>query len=274
MTALAPNLGIFLNEHLPVECRASPHTCDTYAYAFQLLVCFLARRLGTQPSMLEIEQLEAPHILEFLKYIEIERHNSPKTRNARLAAIKAFFRFLEYRMVSCLEQSRSIHAIPMKKSDDKLINYLTNDEIQVLLDAPSTTSVSGLRDRAMLNPAFAAGLRVSELVGLQLQNIVLNPQPMIHVVGKGRRERHLPLWKETAAVLRTWLSVRGTSSSPEFFLNARGIGLSRSGFEYILAKHVKAVTANAPTLSKKAHLTTCAAAFLRHAHTDGHSRCT
>ena len=79
--------------------------------------------------MLEIEQLDSPHILEFLKYLEIERHNSPKTRNARLAAIKAFFRFLEYRMVSCLDQSRSIHAIPMKKSDDKLIDYLTHDEV-------------------------------------------------------------------------------------------------------------------------------------------------
>ena len=251
MTALAPHLATFLSEHLPRERRASPHTCDTYAYAFHMLVCFLARRLGTQPCLLEIEQLDAPHILEFLQYLETERNNSAKTRNARLAAIKAFFRFLEYRLVSCLDQARSIHAIPMKKSDDKLIDYLTREEIQVLLDAPSVKSISGLRDRAMIHLAFAAGLRVSELVGLRLDDIVFNPQPMVHVLGKGRRERRLPVCKETATVLRAWLAVRENGSAPEFFLNARGGSLSRSGFEYILAKHVKTATANTPALAKK-----------------------
>lgn len=251
MTALAPLLNTFLSEHLPRERRASPHTCDTYAYAFQLLVCFLARRLGTQPCLLEIEQLNAPNILEFLQYLETQRNNAPKTRNARLAAIKAFFRFLEYRLVSCLDQARSIHAIPMKKSDDKLIDYLTRAEIQALLDAPSTTSKSGLRDRAMLHLAFAAGLRVSELIGLRLQDLVLSPQPMVHVLGKGRRERSLPLWKETATVLRAWLAVRGDGTAPEFFVSARGGRLTRSGFEYILAKHVKTATVNTPALTKK-----------------------
>ena len=251
MTALAPHLNTFLGEHLPRERRASPHTCDTYAYAFQLLVCFLAHRLGTQPCLIELEQLDAPHILEFLQYLETERNNSPKTRNARLAAIKAFFRFLEYRLVSCLDQARSIHAIPMKKSDDKLIDYLTRPEIQVLLDTPSANTKCGLRDRAMLHLAFAAGLRVSELVGLRLRDVEFNPHPMVHVLGKGRRERRLPLWKETATVLRAWLVVRGDVSAPEFFVSARGSSLSRSGFEYILAKHAKAATAKAPTLAKK-----------------------
>lgn len=251
MTALAPHLKTFLSEHLPQERRASPHTCDTYAYAFQLLVCFLARRLGTQPCLIEIEQLDAPHILEFLQYLESERNNSPKTRNARLAAIKAFFRFLEYRLVSALDQARSVHAIPMKKSDDKLIDYLTHSEIQVLLDTPSIKSIGGLRDRAMLYLAFAAGLRVSELINLRLQDVVFTPQPMVHVLGKGRRERRLPLWKETTTVLRAWLAVRGNVSAPEFFVSARGGALSRSGFEYILSKHVKSATVDTPTLSKK-----------------------
>ena len=251
MTALAPQLTIFLCEYLPRERRASPHTCDTYAYAFQLLVCFLAPRLGTQPCLLEIEQLDAPSILEFLQYLEAQRNNSPKTRNARLAAIKAFFRFLEYRLVTCLDQARSIHAIPMKKSDDKLIDYLTHPEIQVLLDSPSVKTKSGLRDRAMLYLAFAAGLRVSELISLRLQDLEFTPQPMVHVLGKGRRERTLPLWKETATVLRAWLSVRGNVSAPELFVSARGGCLSRSGFEYILDKHVTIAKANMPALSMK-----------------------
>jgi len=251
MSALAVHLSTFLREHLPIERRASIHTCETYAYAFQLLVCFAADRLKTLPSSLEIEQLDAPLILQFLLHLETNRHCSAKTRNARLAAIKAFFRFLEYRVVSCLDQARSIHAIPMKKADDKLIDYLTRTEIQALLDAPDTRRMEGLRDRAMLHLAFAAGLRVSELVGLNLRDITFHPHPMIHVLGKGRRERRLPLWKETSAALRGWIAVRNPPQAPELFLNARGQSLSRAGFEYILAKHVKTATAMAPSLATK-----------------------
>jgi site-specific recombinase XerC len=102
MTALAPHLTAFLREHLPHERQASPHTCATYAYSFQLLVCFAARRLNVKPCRLEIEQLDAPLVLAFLKPIESERGNSARTRNARLAAVNSFFRFLEYRLPSCL----------------------------------------------------------------------------------------------------------------------------------------------------------------------------
>lgn len=251
MTALAGHLGTFLREYLPQERRASIHTCETYAYAFQLLVCFAAKRLRTQPSSLLIEQLDAPLILAFLRHLEVERHCGGKTRNARLAAINAFFRFLEYRLVSCLDQAAAIHAIPIKKTDDKLIDYLTGYEIQVLLDAPGLSSVDGLRDRAMLHLAFAAGLRVSELIGLRLCDLEFQPHPIIRILGKGRRERTLPLWKETAAAVRAWLAVRFSTNAPEIFLSARGECLTRSGFEYILAKHVRTAIAKLPELRKK-----------------------
>jgi integrase/recombinase XerD len=251
MTALAPHLGLFLREHLPHERRASEQTCETYAYAFQLLVCFAARRLHTQPSALEIEQLDAALVLAFLEHLERERHNSPKTRNARLAAINAFFRFLEYRLASCLDQARRIHAIPVKKTDDRLIAYLTREEVQALLDAPDPSTKKGVRDRAMLHLAFAAGLRVSELVGLRLAQLELYPQPVIHVYGKGRRERVLPLWKETSIALRAWLAVRGEACDPALFLNACGRAMTRSGFEYILAKHVQVATKKVASLAKK-----------------------
>ncbi len=159
MTALAPHLSTFLREHLPRERRASRHTCEAYAYSFQLLVCFAADRLRIRPSRLEIEQIDAPLILAFLEHIERERSNSARTRNARLAAINSFFRFLEYRLPACLDQSRRIHAIPMKKTDEALVGYLTRDEVQALLDAPDPRTTSGVRDRAMLHLAFAAGLR-------------------------------------------------------------------------------------------------------------------
>src|ERR1051326_3856133 len=164
MTALAPHFTAFLCKHLPAERGASPHTCDTYAYCFQLLVCFAASRLALKPSQLEVEQLDAPLVLAFLEHLERQRKNSSRTRNARLAAINAFFRFLEYRLVSSLDQSRQIHAIPMKKTNETLVAYLTRDELQALLDAPNLRVASGVRDRAMLHLAFAGGLRVSELI--------------------------------------------------------------------------------------------------------------
>jgi integrase/recombinase XerD len=249
MTSLAPHLSGFLREHLPKERRASQHTCEAYAQSFQLLLGFAANRLKIKPSKIEIERLDAPLILAFLEHLEKKRGNS--TRNARLAAINSFFRFLEYRVPSCLDQARRIHAIPTKKTDQALVDYLARDELQALLDAPDTSSVSGIRDRAMLHLAFAAGMRVSELVGLRLDQIDRQGLATVHIVGKGRRERVLPLWKETAVAVKAWLKVRPASTAPELFLNARGQAMTRSGFEYILAKHVTTASRVAPSVASK-----------------------
>ena len=251
MTPLAPHLTAFLRERLPRERRASPHTCDAYAYAFQLLLTFAAKRLVTQPSALTLEQLDVPLVLAFLDDLESARGNSARTRNARLAAIKSFVHFLEYRVPSCLDQIRSLLAIPSKKIDETLVPYLTRDEMQAVLDSPDPRTRDGVRDRAMLHLAFAAGLRVSELVGLHLDEVVLQPQPAIHVRGKGRRERVMPLWKITAKALRAWLALRGEGSCPELFRNARGGPLTRDGFEYILAKHVAVAVTKRPSLQGK-----------------------
>jgi site-specific recombinase XerD len=251
MTALAPHLSTFLREHLPRERRASRHTCEAYTYSFQLLVCFAADRLRIRPSRLEIEQIDAPLILAFLEYIECERGNSARTRNARLAAVNSFFRFLEYRLPACLDQSRRIHAIPMKKTDEALVGYLTRDEVRALLDAPDPRIASGVRDRAMLHLAFAAGLRVSELVGLRIDQLDCRALSSVHIMGKGRRERVLPLWKETATVLKAWLAIRPNSGDPELFLNAPGGAMTRSGFEYILAKHVAMAAHKQPSIADK-----------------------
>ena len=251
MTMLAAQLSAFLREHLPRERKASPHTCEAYAYAFQLLVCFAARRLGVRPSQLTVEQLDVPLILAFLEHVEAERKCSARTRNARLAAIHSFFRFLEYRVPSCLEQARQIGAIPMKRTDQALVRHLNRDEIRALLDAPDPRSASGLRDRAMLHLAFAAGLRVSELVGLRLDQIEGGPAPCVRIMGKGRRERILPLWKETASAIATWLKARASDGDPELFLNAAGRAMTRSGFEYILAKHVAVAARKQPSIADK-----------------------
>lgn len=251
MIPLGQYLSIFLHEHLPQERQASRHTCDAYAYTFQLLIRFASQKLKRKPSSLSLEQLNASLVLEFLKYIETDRKNSAKSRNARLAGIKSFFRFLEYRVPSVLDQARSIHAIPSKKTDETLIDFLNREELQVILDAPDPHTRTGVRDRAMLNLAYDAGLRVSELVGLCIDNFELHPEPLIHVHGKGRKERILPLWKGTSKVVQAWLDVRGDSISPELFLNARGVSMTRFGFEYILGKYVKIAGTKQQSLLKK-----------------------
>ena len=251
MTPIAPHISAFLQQRLPIERRASVNTCDSYAYAFKLLFEYASARLKVQPCELALEQLDAPLMLDFLKHLECTRGNSQNSRNTRLAAIKSFMHFMAYRVPSALEQIRCIIAIPTKKTDTRLVRHLNIEELQALLNAPEPTERDGIRDRAMLHLCFAAALRVSELVGLQLGDVTLQPQASVLIHGKGRRERCLPLWKETAVALRAWLALRGTMPAPELFLNARGEAMTRSGFEYILRKHVKTATTRCPALSNK-----------------------
>lgn len=251
MTALAPHLSTFLLEHLPRDRGASRHTIDSYAYGFQLLVCFAAKRLRVRPSALEIEQLDAGLILDFLDHIESIRDNTPRTRNARLAAIRSFFRFLEYRAPACLDVAMQIQALPAKRVEEPLVDYLTRNELQAVLDAPDRRTRSDVRDRAMLYLAYACGLRVSELTGLQLDDVNRPTVDAVHVLGKGRRERVLPLWKETQTVLRDWLRIRPATDDQAVFLNARGEAMGRHGFANRLATHVKTAQRSAPSLARK-----------------------
>jgi integrase/recombinase XerD len=212
MTALAPHVTAFFGERLTLERHASVHTCDSYAYAFRLLLDYAGTRLKTTPSRLEFEQIDAPLVLAFLDHLETVRSNGASSRNVRLAAVKSFMHFMEYRLPPALEQIRRVLAIPMKRTDTRLVRHLSSPEIQALLDAPEPVDRAGVRDRAMLHLCYAAGLRVSELVGLRLDDLTLRPQPSIVVHGKGRKERCLPLWKTTTAALRAWLAVRGAGT--------------------------------------------------------------
>jgi len=251
MTPLAPHLTAFFQERLTLERQASINTCDSYAYAFKLLLNFASKRLKLAPSRLAFEQLDAPLVVAFLNDLESKRSNAASSRNVRLAAIRSFMRFMEYRAPSALEQIQRVLAIPMKKTDTRLVRHLNTEEIQALLDAPKPTDWSGVRDRAMLHVCFAVGLRVSELTSLRLEDLSLQPHASILVHGKGRRERCLPLWKQTVAALRAWLAVRGTVAVPELFVNARREPLTRAGFEYILEKHLDTATTRCPSLATK-----------------------
>jgi integrase/recombinase XerD len=173
MTPIAPHVEAFLRNTLSHHRGASQHTCDSYAYSFQLLFKFAAARLKVKPSSLALEQLDSEMVSAFLEDLEDTRRNAPETRNVRLAAIKSFFHFLEYHHPASLEQIRRVLAIPYKRTNTRLVPYLVREEVQALLDAPDPTTRDGIRDRAMLHLAVCAGLRVSELIGLRLNDVSL-----------------------------------------------------------------------------------------------------
>lgn len=250
MTAIAPHVSDFLRVRLPIERNASAHTRATYSHAFMLLFEFAARHLKCSPSNLELEQLDAKLVMAFLDHLERERSNGISSRNARLAAIKSLFRYVEHRVPSAIDQVRRILAIPTKRSTSRLVGYLTREEAQAIINAPDSTG-AGLRDRAMLHLAVATGMRVSEIVGAQLEDLDLQRQPTITVHGKGRRERRLPLWRETATALKRWLRARSDGPSRQLFLNDRGGALTRSGFAYLLDKYVDVAARTVPSIRKK-----------------------
>jgi integrase/recombinase XerD len=185
MTSLASHVSAFLRERLPLQRGASERTCETYALALRLFFEFTAQELKIRPSSLRLEHLDAPRVQAFLEHIEKERHNSPATRNVRLAAIRTFMRFIEHRDPAALEQVERIRAIPTKRVESRLVNHLNREEMQALLDAPSPHTRDGIRDRAMLYLGYSAGLRVSELVGLRMENLTFSPHPCVYVLGKG-----------------------------------------------------------------------------------------
>jgi integrase/recombinase XerD len=250
MTPIAQHVEAFLRENLAHQRGSSPHTCDSYAYCFELLFKFAAARHKVVPSALVLEQIDSKLIGAFLEHLEDKRQNAPETRNVRLAAIKSFFHFLEYRQPAALEQIRRVLAIPFKKTNTRLVPYLLRDEVQALLDAPDPATRDGIRDRAMLHLAICAGLRVSELTGLRMDDLTF-PSMSILVHGKGRRERAMPLWKTAATALRAWLAVRGTVPVPEVFVNSRGEALSRWGFAYVLKQYAQAASPQCPGLLSK-----------------------
>ena len=150
-----------------------------------------------------------------------------------------------------LNKPNGLRAIPVKKTDEVIVGYLNREEIQALLDAPDPNHPVWVAGSRHVHLAFAGGLRVSELVGLNLADLTLHTQPCVHVMGKGRRERILPLWKETASALRDWLKARGEPKGTALFQNARGELMTRSGFKYILTKYVRTASVRQPSLVKK-----------------------
>ena len=241
----------FFTERLLRQRKASPETVAGYRDAFRLLLRFAARRLKKEPSKLALKELDARFIGEFLDHLEAERSNSIRTRNARLAAIHSFFRYVSFEEPSCADQCRRILAIPSKRYERRPIAYLTREEIDALVAAPDTTTWIGRRDQGLLLVAIQTGLRVSELIGLQRQDVRLGRGAHVQCTGKGRKQRCTPLRKEAVRLLVAWLRECPNDPEAPTFPSSRGGALSRDAVERLVARHCHTAVRRCPSLKRK-----------------------
>ncbi|HZU96210.1 MAG TPA: site-specific integrase [Planctomycetota bacterium] len=251
MTSLAPLLEAFFTERLCKQRRASPNTISAYRDTFRLLLGFAERRLTRQPSVLALDDLDATVIGAFLDELETERDNSVRTRNARLAAIRSFFRFAAVREPGQSAVIQRVLAIPQKRFDRNIVQFLTRPEIEALLAAPDQAEWIGRRDHALLLLAIQTGLRVSELIGVQVSDLVLETGAHVRCRGKGRKERCTPLTRQAVQPLRAWLRERGGGESDPVFPSRRGGRLSRDAVEHLVTKYAAIGARTCPSLSKK-----------------------
>jgi site-specific recombinase XerD len=196
MTSLAPALESFFAVRLIQQRQASPQTIGAYGTTFRLLLDFAQHQLGKPPSALELNDLDAQLITAFLDYLEHDRHNSVRTRNARLAAIRSMFRYAALRHPECSALIQQVLAIPDKRSERTIVTFLTDIEVDALLDAPDRRTWTGRRDYTLLAVAIQTGLRVSELTGLTCADVQLGRGANVRCLGKGRKQRCTPLTTE------------------------------------------------------------------------------
>lgn len=251
MTALAPTLQAFFTDRLRQQRHASEETVRAYRNTWRLLLGFAAAQTGKQPSSLDIDDLDSDLIAAFLDHLEHDRHNSVRTRNARLSAIHSLFRFAAPRHPEHAATISRVLAMPSKRFERALVTYLTTDEVDALLAAPDPRTRTGRRDRALILLMVQTGLRVSEAIGLRRNDIHLGAGAHVACHGKGRKDRITPLTKSTISALREWMSESLSKPTDPIFPTRIGKPLSRDAIERRLACHQRAATPNCPSLNIK-----------------------
>lgn len=272
MSPLAPTLQKFFTDRLITQRQVSPATIAAYRDTFRLLLVFVAARSHTAPSDLDITDLDASTIAAFLSHLETERHNSIRTRNARLAAIHSLFRFAAYEHPEHAEVISRVLSIPQKRYDRAIVTFLTKPEVEAILTAPDRDTWIGRRDHALLTLAVQTGLRVSELTRLRRSNVTLTTGPNVRCQGKGRKQRCTPLTSHSVATLREWLRAQHGEPDSPLFPTRRGTPLTTDAVEWLVTKYAAAAASRCPSLATRRvtphTLRHSAAMFLREAGVD------
>lgn len=250
---VGPLLQAFFMDYMYSQKRASPCTVESYRDTFRLLFEFLRGLTGKEPSALVISDLDAPSILKFLNHVEADRHNQVQSRNVRLAAIRSFCRMVALRDPGSVGIVTRVLSIPVKRSDKRLIGYLTRTEMDAVLAAHNLANWVGRRDHALLLTLYNTGARVSEMTALKRQQVQFGIKSFVQFTGKGRKERAVPLWPTTTRVLQSWFNeVESDKRNGAIaFPNGRGKALSRDGVNYLLQECVARAAAKCPSLANK-----------------------
>jgi integrase/recombinase XerD len=243
----------FFSEYVPQMRGFSRHTLLSYRDTFNLSLRFVAASKNTDPVTLALDDISPEAVLTFLNHLEVERHNKASSRNVRLAAIHAFFRYVAVRAPDRVDRAQRILAIPVKRTTARPIAYLDYEEIRMVLAGIDRTTRNGRRDYALLVLMFNSGARAQEIVDLNACDIQVEMPAQIKLFDKGRKTRICPLWSQTAQLLKEFSSERQLDlrSNEPVFCNQRGERFSRFGIRYILAKYSKNAAAVCPSLSAK-----------------------
>jgi site-specific recombinase XerD len=251
----APNLPALLQrffiDRLRAQLGASPHTVASYRDTFRLLLVFAAKRLRRPPTRMRVEDLDVALVGRFLDHIEQDRANAVTTRNTRLAAVRAFFRFVAFTEPACSLLCQRILAIPTKRHSRRPVEFLTEHEATALVAAPNLKTRIGRRDRALLLVATQTGLRNAEIRFLRRREVALGGGAHVRCTGKGRKTRCTPLRRDVAAILESWLAEPGGGPDEPVFPSSRGGFLSADALQRLVKRHVATAAAACPSLATR-----------------------
>lgn len=250
-------LTSYFSTYLPETCGVSPNTCNSYRDAFKLLLLYFQEEKGVPANSIELRMLNRNLASDFLDWLEVQRKVSVTTRNQRLAAMKAFAHYVQYRNPEYLESCTDIIAMRPKKHEKPVIPFLTEEELKALLAQPDPSTRHGLRDLTLLSLLYDSGARVQEITDLKLKDIRLTNPAMVTLTGKGRKARQVPLMKETCKLLDAYIRNFNLNSEPltsPLFFNQKGQALSRYGITYILKKYVSQAELDSDTRKISPHV--------------------
>jgi site-specific recombinase XerD len=251
MTLIAPTLQAFFTDRLAQQRQASPRTIAAYRDALRLLLGFVHEQNGRLPAQLDWDDLDATIISAFLNHLEAERHNSIRTRNVRLTAIRSLFSYAALRHPEHALSIQRVLAIPPKRFDKRVVTFLNAPEVDALLAAPDLARWEGRRDRVLMLLAIQTGLRVSELTGLNCGDVTLGTGASVRCEGKGRKQRAVPLTGPVQGVLGVWLTERAGEPGAPLFPTRTGRRLSRDAVALRIATHATTAAHRCPSLRGK-----------------------